>query len=609
MSKTINIDIGDSILAGPEGKRGPAGSIKSTTKPETTDTVVWVDTSKDAPDRVLELGQIMGLQKKYENLIQNETSQSPSDAEIVDARGDFDLLSGRLNDNDTKVKAKPYYFNTVAEMKSSKHLKDGDCAITLGYYSVNDGGNATYKIRTKTSSDVDDGGSIHYIGTDLVAELIIENGTVNVLQFGAKGDGITDNYEVLQNVLNYISSQTGLNRFNYDNNNTIKVVKIPCGRYYSSQGIEFDDNNSNSFENGIFLKGENKFNTYLIFEKEGIIFKNSGTKRLKIDNLSFSNNNSEGILVSIIDGLSYNSYITNCIFRNSLNSVYITNPSYFYIKNCDFSGPDQENNYFCKIEFKDSGEYVYIDNVHFEGSMSRFDRKGLIISGISNVFISNCDFANFVGGKAIYLDNSLHDTKNVYINNTSFMRNLYSIYVCHDYEIFNLIIKDCFHFCTNTDNYTETFIYAYRNENAVGVFASCYIDNLNTYGTIVNTHYYFYSQRSSSKLFLNHLNDKTYVPYSGSWYSSNHLRCSKKINPLTLQTEAGKLSYEILKNKCYATKEEYPKFKSLKYINGYKYSDEIMGKIFAEYDEEGVLTLKFLEDPGSHWTQFILILE
>ena len=221
----VEINIGNSILQGPEGKRGPAGSIKSNSKPSTTDTVVWVDTSKDAPDRVLELGQIMALEKKYEKLIQNETSQSPSDAEIVDARGDFDLLSGRLNDNDIKVKAKPYYFNTVAEMKSSKHLKDGDCAITLGYYSANDGGNATYKIRTKTSSDVDDGGSIHYIGTDLVAELIIENGTVNVKQFGAKGDGETDDTQAIQKTLD-----------------KFKSVFIPKGIYNITNTIDIIDN-------------------------------------------------------------------------------------------------------------------------------------------------------------------------------------------------------------------------------------------------------------------------------------------------------------------------------------------------------------------------------
>ena len=226
------INIGDSLLAGPEGKRGAAGSVKSATKPETKDTVVWVDTSEEAPNRILELGQIMGLQKKYEKLIQNETSQSPSDAEIVDARGDFDLLSGRLNDSDTKVKAKPYYFNTVEEMKSSKHLKDGDCAITLGYYSVNDGGNATYKIRAKTSSDVDDGGSIHTIGTDLVAELIIENGTINIKQLGARSCTYPD-------VSNKTDSKSYLILYeNICNKNNIQYkLFIPNGLWFFSETL------------------------------------------------------------------------------------------------------------------------------------------------------------------------------------------------------------------------------------------------------------------------------------------------------------------------------------------------------------------------------------
>ena len=44
---------------------------------------------------------------------------------------------------------KPYYFNNVIEMKSNNKLKAGDMAITLGYYSKNDGGGAEYLIRNK----------------------------------------------------------------------------------------------------------------------------------------------------------------------------------------------------------------------------------------------------------------------------------------------------------------------------------------------------------------------------------------------------------------------------------------------------------------------------
>ena len=97
------------------------------------------------------------------------------------------------NDGDSvelKLNKKPYYYNTVADMKADLKLKAGDMAVTLGYYLINDNGGATYKIRLKTNDDVEDGGNIHFIGETLVAEIIIENGVLNVRQFGCKGDGI-----------------------------------------------------------------------------------------------------------------------------------------------------------------------------------------------------------------------------------------------------------------------------------------------------------------------------------------------------------------------------------------------------------------------------------
>ena len=59
-----------------------------------------------------------------------------------------------LND---KLNKKPYYYNTVADMKADIKLKAGDMVVTLGYYKPNDGGAAEYRIIDGNYTD--DGGS------------------------------------------------------------------------------------------------------------------------------------------------------------------------------------------------------------------------------------------------------------------------------------------------------------------------------------------------------------------------------------------------------------------------------------------------------------------
>lgn len=105
------------------------------------------------------------LEKKYDEQIKNIAGSEVQSAEVVDARCGFDTLG-------SVIKQKVYHFENVEKMKNCLTLLPDDVCETLGYYEANDGGEARYLIRLKADEDIEDGGSIHFVGNSLVAEII-----------------------------------------------------------------------------------------------------------------------------------------------------------------------------------------------------------------------------------------------------------------------------------------------------------------------------------------------------------------------------------------------------------------------------------------------------
>lgn len=116
-------------------------------------------------------------------------------------------------------------FDTVADMKSATNLIDGSNAKTLGFYTLNDGGGATYKIRNITNSDVVDEEFIISLYDDsLVAELIVEN-VLNLKTIGAKNDMSEDIGTKINNAIT----------------RGYKNIYIPKGKYLVSTTIDLVD--------------------------------------------------------------------------------------------------------------------------------------------------------------------------------------------------------------------------------------------------------------------------------------------------------------------------------------------------------------------------------
>lgn len=195
-----------------------------------------------------------------------------------------DITKIRLQNGDYDIKdekARPV--ENVEKMKALKNLKAGTVIKTLGYYELNDGGNALYLIREKQESDVEDLGSIHFINDDLVAELITNKTSLNVKQFGAKGDNVNDDYQAIQKALFFAS----------DNN--MKLF-IPNGNYLISQQLKTVTSESDVRYNQTFaIDGEssnvkiNKFGTNTFTEVFDFEFVNNlSLTNLHSDQLSFT---------------------------------------------------------------------------------------------------------------------------------------------------------------------------------------------------------------------------------------------------------------------------------------------------------------------------------
>ena len=117
------------------------------------------------------------------------------------------------------------YIN-VSSMISDTALADGDIVSTTGYYSANDGGAGMYYITASPSA-------LHYetLSNGLYANLINDNGVINVKQWGAYGDNIHDDTAIVQAIFDATV-----------NNNTITPsatngeigykIYFPRGTYY-----------------------------------------------------------------------------------------------------------------------------------------------------------------------------------------------------------------------------------------------------------------------------------------------------------------------------------------------------------------------------------------
>jgi len=122
-------------------------------------------------------------------------------------------------------------FNSIAALRLRSGTTIANAAKTLGYYSAGDGGGNSF-YWDSTSVATDNGGTV--IKPTAVSGagrwLAVKPTFVNVAQFGAKGDGITDDYAKIQAAL------TAAGAFG-----SVGFAKTSTGIYLVSQELKFYD--------------------------------------------------------------------------------------------------------------------------------------------------------------------------------------------------------------------------------------------------------------------------------------------------------------------------------------------------------------------------------
>lgn len=270
-------------------------------KPQTTITVYMVDKgTKLESSYPVATASTLGMVKVGEGL-------------NVDESGEISLAGAERNLNG-------FFFDTVADMQEY-NLAEGDTATTLGYYAVGDGGAATYRI---SDSGTADGGKIIALDNGLKAQLIIKDDTVNVKQFGAKGDGDTDDTAAFTKAL-AAAKKVIVN--STDSSYMTKYIVIPEGKRLVGEDkgkVQIDINRGSST---VIPKAdgntsmENIFINALDENLSNNRFDIRDCSDVTINNCTFkgfraSNRNAWGILLTRAKKVN----ITNCYFDDNTQS-------------------------------------------------------------------------------------------------------------------------------------------------------------------------------------------------------------------------------------------------------------------------------------------------
>lgn len=236
---------------------------------------------------------------------------TPADGSVTDQKIAWSTILGRVVDSIASLRA----------LDSSKHKR----AFVAGYYAPGDFGGGAYYCDSTDTTSADNGGTV-IVGADGARWKLIYQGVLRVRQFGAKGDGATDDTAAIQATINAFNAKGG------------KILFDP-GSYGIVSGVTLPETIAATGFDGYQFEGVGQGVTLKKLSGAGAILNISGA-RCRVSGLTFNANSVAANCIYLntkFDGQT--TLIEDCAFLSCATGgqgIYNNDGDSYLIRNCYF---------------------------------------------------------------------------------------------------------------------------------------------------------------------------------------------------------------------------------------------------------------------------------
>lgn len=315
-------------------------------------------------------------------------------------------------------------YNTVLDMQQDTTLLEGMFCKTLGFFQVGDGGSSYYKIKDNLEAN---NSNIIAISNNLFAEFININNIINYKQFGIHQDSETDDYQNLQNLIDYASSNKIskiIGNLAHDNSLYMcisQTLHIPA--YFNIENLFLKSLPDGNYTNNYMIS----INSTNVENPDNTAPSSTSNYLKNVKLLNYNNN----IIKTNLNGIycACNIKIQD-LYTNGIDKTIQCSPNYFdyvHLNNVQIYHKAGQN---YAINLANLGDSIKLDFIHLFEKLE--DAEGLLIStgyanypiNINNVIngkikinggivnLNNCHFES-VGG--IEIENAIVYMKNIYM--------------------------------------------------------------------------------------------------------------------------------------------------------------------------------------------------